>query len=94
MFFSMFNVMSTSLPVLVFLVVPFIVCVPNTLAFTSIPLSQNEINQGFNIDEWRMKSSVPTASSSSVSEKCLQNTREYLSALHHRLPWAVKSKSN
>jgi hypothetical protein len=87
--------MATSLPVLVYLVVSFIVCVPNTFAFTSIPLSQNEINQRFNIiDKWRMKSSVPTASSSSVSEKCLQNTREYLSALHHRLPWAVKSKLN
>nr|CAH0101428.1 unnamed protein product [Daphnia galeata] len=82
--------MATSLPVLVSLVVSFIVCVPNTYAFTSIPLSQNEMNQRFNIEEWRMKSSVPTASSSSVSEKCLQNTREYLSALHHRLPWAVK----
>jgi hypothetical protein len=65
--------------------------VPNINALTSTPINQYE-NQGF-IDEWRIQTSIPTASvASSVSKECFQNTQEYLSALHSRLPWAVKSK--
>ncbi|XP_059353377.1 nose resistant to fluoxetine protein 6-like [Daphnia carinata] len=77
--------MSTRLFLLVFLVISLFRTVPiiNSLELPSV--SQNIL------DEWWVHRSVPTASvNSDVSEECIRDTREYLTALHHRESWAVQ----
>jgi|688.fasta_scaffold1057669_2 hypothetical protein len=62
---------------------------PEVDCLDSIPTIENEIEE---INEW-IYLSVPTASATSnVSEKCLQHTEKYLTALESRLTWAVQSK--
>ena len=74
-----------------FVIILIIVQTINGLSNDSSASNKKE-TQG--IGEWWIMSSVPTASViSNVSEKCFQHSREFLTALKSRLPWAVKSKS-
>jgi len=74
-----------------FFIILIIVQTINGLSNASSASNKKE-NQG--IGEWWIMFSVPTASViSNVSEKCFQHSREFLTALKSRLPWAVKSKS-
>ena len=74
-----------------FVIILIIVQTINGLSNDSSASNKKE-TQG--IGEWWIMSSVPTASViSNVSEKCFQHSREFLTALKSRLPWAVTSKS-
>ncbi|XP_045034184.1 nose resistant to fluoxetine protein 6 isoform X2 [Daphnia magna] len=59
----------------------------------NVPIINGLVSQiaDIRLDEWWIDSSVPTASAASnVSEKCLQHTQQYLTALRNRQSWAVK----
>lgn len=83
--------MMTSLPLQNKLSILFL----NFVLFSALTISGNS-SFSFNqkqFEEWSIQSSVPTALfNSNISEKCIQHSREYLAALHNRLPWAVKSR--
>jgi hypothetical protein len=84
------NKHSIGLPSLLFLSFIIFLILP-TISRTSSTLVRVTQNQ---LEDWWIKSNIPTAfPSSSINEKCFQHSQEYLTALHNRLPWAVKSKS-
>lgn len=61
----------------------------------NVPIINGLVSQiaDIRLDEWWIDSSLPTASAApNVSEKCLQHTQQYLTALRNRQSWAVKSK--
>ncbi|XP_057379361.1 nose resistant to fluoxetine protein 6-like isoform X1 [Daphnia carinata] len=63
------------------------------VSFFNVPIINGLVSQiaDIRLDEWWIDSSVPTASvASNVSEKCLQHTQEFLTALRNRQSWAVK----
>ena len=60
--------------------------VRNSLAITDI------FSGNFDDELW-IYSNFPTLDASNISEQCLKDTREQLTAFRHGLPWATKSKS-